>query len=615
MNGETHPRTIHDLLLQQADHCRRAPAIVVRDREALTYGELSDEVERTIAALAATGIAGGARVAMTFPNGPDAMVLMLALMAGVVCIPMNPALDSATCEALLKILRAAAVIAPEGVDARAVATARSLGLQVLRLVRRSDDVAGAFDLRFETKRAPVPHEWPQLDDVAILFQTSGTTAQPKTVPLTQAQVIARSRTQPITGADRCLFVPPMYTAGAMAHTLLAPIAAGASIGFPRAHGKFALLEALEELEITYFSANPAVLASLLKQLAERPSTRPNALRFIRSAGSALTAALQLRVEEAFGVPVIQGYGTTEAGTVAGNPLPPGRREPGSVGLSVGPQIAIADENGEHLGPKLTGEIVVRSPGVMSGYENDRDANRDAFRDGWLRTGDLGHLDDDGYLFLTGRIKEIINRGGFKVSPAEVDAALLRHPDVVDAAAFGVNHPTLGEDVAAAVVIRDQGKISPRQLREFAFGLLAPYKIPSTIVFVSMLPRNATRKIDRSALGRDLRHALRKSFVAARNAEEALVASIIAEVLGIDRVGAEDNFFELGGDSLRGAQVILRVNAALGSNLAVESLFQWPIVADFAAAVPVDPCNRDGPPPLTPPSDDLRPLAVPKRSRK
>ena len=616
MNGENNnPATIHELLLRQVDVCGRAPAIVVRDRQALTYGALSSEVERTVAALAAAGIGRGTRVALSFSNGAEATVLMLAVMAGAIAVPMNSALDPATCESLLRNLRIAALIAPEGADTPAVAVARSLGLQLLRLVPRSNDAAGAFDLRVETARPPVRQTWPRPDDVAIVFQTSGTTARPKTVPLTQAQVMARCRAQPIDGADRCLFASPMYTPGAMAHTMLAPIATGASIGFPQSPGEAALLEALEDLGITYFCTNPTVLDSLLERLAERPSTRPTALRFIRSAASPLTATLQLRVEQAFGVPVIQGYGSCEAGTIAGNPLPPGRRKHGSVGLSAGPEITIADENGKPLGPNLTGEIVVRSRGVMSGYENNADANRDAFRDDWCRTGDLGHLDDDGYLFLTGRIMELINRGGFKVSPAEVDDALLRHPDVVDVAAFGVPHPTLGEDVAAAAVVRSQGQVTPQQLREFALERLAAYKVPSTIVFVATLPRNATRKIDRNALARDLADTLRQRFVAPRNVQEQRVASIFAEVLGIDRVGADDNFFELGGDSLRGVQVIARVNAALGSDLAVESLFRWPTVADFAAAVPADRRGESHLPQLTPPSDDPAPVAMRKRSRK
>lgn len=599
MKDKNYPRTLHELLVRQAVACGKAPALVVPNGTALSYDGLLLEVERNVAVLASAGIGRGTRVAMSFPNGADALVLTLALMAGAACVPMNPALDPLTCDALLRKLRVTALIAPEGTETPAVATARVLGLQLLRLVSRGDGVPGAFDLRVETPGHSVLQAWPQPQDLAILFQTSGTTAQPKTVPLTQAQVMARSRAQPITSDDVCLFVPPMYTAGAMAHSMLAPLAAGARIAFPRGPGEVALLDAMEGLEVTYFSANPAVFASLLERLAERPSNRFASLRFIRSAGSALTSTLQVRVEEAFRVPVIQGYGISEVGTIAGNPLPPGRRKHGSVGLSVGPEIAIAGDSGERLSSNMTGEIVVRSPGVTSGYENDPGADRDAFRDGWFRTGDLGHLDEDGYLFVTGRIKEIINRGGFKVSPAEVDVALLRHPDVVDAAAFGVDHPTLGEDVAAAVVIRDRGKISPQQLREFALEHLAAYKVPSTIVFVPALPRNAARKTDRKALARDLESALCRSFVPPRNAQEELVATLFAQVLGVERVGVNDNFFDLGGDSLRGMRVITRVNQALGSNLVVASLFRWPTVADLAAAITAGGLAQDRSAPVSP----------------
>ena len=171
---------------------------------------------------------------------------------------------------------------------------------------------------------------------------------------------------------------------------------------------------------------------------------------------------------------------SEAGSIAQNPLPPAPRKSGSVGVSAGPDIAIVDDGGAFVGPDVAGEIVVRGPGTMSGYEDDPDANRRAFHEGWFRTGDSGHLDAEGYLFITGRIKEIINRGGMKVAPAEIDEALMRHPAVADAVAFGVPHPTLGEDVAAAVVVRESATVSVQELREFAFVHLAPHKVPSTI---------------------------------------------------------------------------------------------------------------------------------------
>jgi acyl-CoA synthetase (AMP-forming)/AMP-acid ligase II len=586
------------LLVAQARRCMGAPAVLAARRDPLGYERLSAEVERALASLAAMGIGRCCRVAVAVPDGAEAFVLMLSLMSGAVCVPCNPAESAAWWTAMLPRLRAAALVAPAGADIAAVVVARSLGMQVVRLTPRGGGEAGTFDLRAETVRptvAPVPA---MPEDVAIVFQTSGTTATPKLIPVTQAQLVARAWAQPIDAADRSLMVAPMFAAGPVAHSMLSPIAAGASIAFPDGIDEAAILRAIAELRPTCFSANPALLRALAERRASETPPSSHALRYIRTAGSPLPESLQRQAEQMWGVPVIQGYGISEAGTVAGNPLPPRQRKADSVGVSVGPPFAIVDEGGADVGPGATGEVVVRGPGVMSGYEGDPEANRTAFRDGWLRTGDLGYRDGDGYLFLVGRVKELVDRGGFKVSPAEVDAALMRHPDVAEAAAFGVPHPRLGEDLAMAVVVRAGRTVSPQQLREFALSELAPHKVPTSFVFVAALPRNARRKVDRAALARDHATAARDEFVAPRTAEEALVVASFAAVLGIDRVGVGDNFFALGGDSLRGAQAIARIGDALGLDLAVSNLFRWPVAGDLAAAIAQGQCAHSDPlPPL------------------
>ena len=598
MNARTSPRTVHELLVMQAGVCGQAPALVVAGRRSMTYTVLRSEVERTVTTLASAGIGRGSRVGISLPNGPETAVLILSALTGAIWVPLNPALGATEYRFLLGRLRVDALIAPEGAETPAVAVARSLGLALLRLVPRVDDVTGAFDLRVETARPAVPQATLLPEDIGVVFHTSGTTSLPKVVPLLQSQVMARSYRQPIDAADRCLFVNPMFTAGALP-TLLTPLACGASIGFARTSGVDALLEALQTLAPTYFSTNPTLLTSLLDHLDRAPQSRPATLRFIRTAGTALTAGLQARLEAGLGVPILQGYGLTEAGPIAQNPLPPDCRKPASVGVSVGPEIAIVDADGNRLGPNEDGEVVVKDAGVMAGYEDDADANREAFRDGWFRTGDSGHLDEAGYLFLTGRLKELVNRGSMKVSLAEVDEALLRHPDVAEVAAFGVPHPTLGEDLLAAVVVRPQRTVSMQQLREFAFEHLAAYKVPTAIVPVATLSRSALGKINRMALAKTLRDSLFRDYVAPRNDQEAIIAATIADVLKLERVGADDNFFALGGDSMRAMQVIVRINSALRSNLGADALFRWPIVADFAAAVASGRGSRPVPPPIVP----------------
>jgi hypothetical protein len=262
----------------------------------------------------------------------------------------------------------------------------------------------------------------------------------------------------------------------------------------------------------------------------------------------------------------------------------------------------------------TGEIVVRGPEVFAGYENDPEANRRIFHDGWCRTGDLGYLDRDGYLFLCGRVKEIINRGGYKVSPPEVDAALASHPQVTEAGTFAVPHPTLGEDVVAAVVLRAPGAATPQELRDFAFAELAAFKVPSRIVPVAEIPKTALGKIRRSELAALLAVPAPRELLPACGPNEALVARLFAEVLGVDAIGALDDFFELGGDSLRGTQVVARANAALGTDLPPTCLFRRPTVRGFAAelAAAADSGHGSGPPPIRPRTHARLDLRAPDR---
>jgi acyl-CoA synthetase (AMP-forming)/AMP-acid ligase II len=340
---------------------------------------------------------------------------------------------------------------------------------------------------------------------------------------------------------------------------------------------------------------------LLDEIAARKSVPAFALRFVLSASAALPVALAEQLERTLGVPVLQGYGMTETGVVAQNPLPPGRSRIGSVGLPASNEFAILAEDGRRLAPGQMGEIIVRGPEVFAGYEGDPAASAEAFFEGWFRTGDLGHVDDDGFLYIDGRVKELINRGGFKVSPSTVDAALRLHPDVEDAITFGVPHETLGEDVVAAVVVREAVDIGARAIRDFAFQKLAPFMVPSRIVVVAQLPRAASGKVKRDDIAALLRPRLKPEFRPPRGEREALVARLFGEVLGVEAVGAFDNFFELGGDSLRGAQLVGRINEDARAGLDVASLFRCPTVAEFAEELGASPGADAVPPPIRPAS--------------
>jgi acyl carrier protein len=291
------------------------------------------------------------------------------------------------------------------------------------------------------------------------------------------------------------------------------------------------------------------------------------------------------LEEAFNVPVIEAYGMTEAAhQMCSNPLPPGVRKAGSVGPAAGPEVAILDERGNLAGLGETGEVVVRGTNVMRRYENNPWANAAAFAGEWFRTGDLGRSDQDGYLFLVGRIKELINRGGEKISPREVDEALLEHPAVAQAISFAVPHPRLGEDAAAAVVLRDGSPVTAQQLRSYALSRLAPHKVPSQLIIVDEIPKGPTGKPQRVGLYDKLASRLRAEFVAPRDCLEDTLAEIWGGVLGLSPVGVAGNFFALGGDSLLATQVVARIRAQLGVELPVTLLFREPTIAALAQLI-------------------------------
>jgi acyl-CoA synthetase (AMP-forming)/AMP-acid ligase II len=343
---------------------------------------------------------------------------------------------------------------------------------------------------------------------------------------------------------------------------------------------------LEESEATWYTAVPTMHQEVLARVAaNREAIGRCRLRFIRSSSAALAPEVMSGVERAFNVPVIEAFGMTEAShQIASNPLPPGRRVPGSVGVAAGAEIAIMDPSGRPLAAGETGEIVVRGRGVTGGYEGNADANATAFRDGWFRTGDLGRLDRDGYLFITSRLKEIVNRGGEKISPREIDEALLEHPSVAQAAAFAVPHPTLGEDLVVAVVLRPGSRADQSELREFLFSRLSDFKVPSQIVFVETLPTGNTGKVQRTTLHEKLGALLHRPFVAPEREIERSVEAIFREVLECGSLSIHDNFFALGGDSLKGIRVIARINADHGLQLPAVSLFRHPSIAEMAMSI-------------------------------
>lgn len=582
------PSTINELLAVSVRAFPNVPAILAPDRACLTYAALGRQLDDTAHALAQAGYGGGSRIAVALPDGPESTVAVLAVCGCAKCAPLSPDLDEDALYRLIVAMRIDALIAPENADSSAVRAAREAGAAIIELRSSSPAPAGTFALAAPPGRSVVAVQPPDLDDIALVTHTSGTTSAPKIVPHTHRRIAeaARARVElgRVTRADRSLLMTPVSNLTSIRRVILPPLVMGGSVVCIADFDTARFIDWLEEFAPTHYMASVATQIAILEELERRLRPARHSLRFTLSGGASLPPNVQIRLERALGVPVIQAYGMTETGNIAQAPLPPERAPAGSAGRPTNVEIVIANETGGMLGVDELGEIMVRGPEIFDGYEDNPEANAAAFREGWFRTGDLGRIDRDGFLFLAGRIKDVINRGGAKVAPAEVENVLALHPQVAQAAAFALPHPTLGEDLAAAVVLRRDWSVSEDELREFARAHLAAFKIPTRIVMVAELPRGSFDKVKRAELALLAEEQLRQEFVPPRDPLEAAVAKIFAEVLDLERVGVLDNFFQLGGDSLRGMRAIAHVQSLFAVDIRIEAIFRQPTAAALAATI-------------------------------
>jgi acyl-CoA synthetase (AMP-forming)/AMP-acid ligase II len=429
-----------------------APAIAAPERRPLTFAGLRQLTEQTVEALNRFGIGRGDRVAIVLPNGPELAAAFVAIACGATTAPLNPAYRTDEFDFYLSDLEAKALILMEGSDSpsRAVATAR--GIPVISLVPDQGGPAGAFSLRPESPLSGTPAlpGIAEADDVALVLHTSGTTARPKIVPLSQRNITASAyhidEVLKLGPDDACLDIMPLFHIHGLMASTLASLAAGGSVACAPSFNALRFFPWLAETRPTWYTAVPTMHQAILTRADRNVATvQGSRLRFIRSSSSSLTPQVMRELEQTFGVPVIEAYGMTEAAhQMTSNPLPPAPRFAGSVGLAAGPEVAIMGDDGHLLPSGALGEVVIRGRNVTTGYADNPEANARAFTAGWFRTGDQGTLDPDGYLRLTGRLKELINRGGEKISPLEVDAVLMDHPSVAQGVCFAVPHQMLGD---------------------------------------------------------------------------------------------------------------------------------------------------------------------------
>jgi acyl-CoA synthetase (AMP-forming)/AMP-acid ligase II len=586
--------SLRGLIAAHAAATPDAPAILGLDREPLTYAGLLVFIDELGRGLHAAGLGRGDRVAMVLPDGPEMATAFLAVGSWTSCAPLNPGYRESELEFYLGDLHARAVMLPVGGGDAARAVASRMEIPVLDVAPAAAGHAGNFELLGSVAGAPADVAPAGGDDVLLRLHTSGTTSRPKLVPLTHANVCASAATiaasLTLAPADRCLVVMPLFHVHGLIGTLLSSLAAGASVACPPGFLAARFLDWVERWAPTWTSAVPTMLQAILERVQEAGGPPPGSrFRFVRSCSAALPPRLAPALETAIGAPVIEAYGMTEAShQMTANPLPPRERKAGSVGLATGVEVGIMDAAGGLLAAGAAGEVVIRGLSVTAGYEANLEANASAFTEGWFRTGDLGRLDADGYLFLLGRLKEVINRGGEKFSPREVDEVLLDHPAVLQAVAFAVPHPRLGEDVAAAVVLRPGATATSEQLRELAAARLAGFKVPRRIVIVEAIPKGPTGKLQRIGLAERLgvraEAASRAPFVAPRTPIEEAVAAVWREVLKVPRVGADDSFLDLGGDSILVTLAVSRLSATLSVDLPIASALERPTLADWALAI-------------------------------
>jgi oxalate---CoA ligase len=482
-------------ILEQPDPSR--PALVVpEDGQHLTYAELADQVKRLAGCLSAAGVRRGDKVAFTLPNGPDVVQILLAITAlGAAAAPLNPAYTQSEYMFYLQDVAPRFLLMPASLPEAAVTAARACEVPVLTI--RSGGGEPAVLLADGHELAPATGFEPgQPEDVGIVLHTSGTTSRPKQVPLRQRNLMASTRTiaahyQLGTG-DVSFCVMPLFHVHGLVASTFAALAAGGSVIVPRRFTPRGFWPQAREHGATWLSAGPTLHQMILDRADDGGA--PQTLRFARSCSSALSPALLARAEQAYGVPMLEAYGMTEAShQMASNPLPPAARIPGSVGVATGTQVSVADKAGNLLPEGSAGEVVIRGPGVMSGYVANPAATAEAFFGDWFRTGDRGVL-RDGYLYLEGRLKEMIIRGGENIAPAEIEQVLLSHPAVRDAVCFGVADEKYGELVAAAVTVHDD--IEPKALIEHCRERIAAFKVPVTVHVLAEIPRTATGKVQR-----------------------------------------------------------------------------------------------------------------------
>jgi acyl-CoA synthetase (AMP-forming)/AMP-acid ligase II len=497
------PQTLGEAIRRIAAATPDKIAIVSSSFAPFSYGQLAAELSAVAAALRGGGFARDARIGIALQDGPQAALAIVSTACSAVAVPINPDLTMAEIAGRLRLVGVDALIVFRRTDSAARAAAEQCGVPV---IEAAPTVEGGLSLAFAVPRAgrAEPPSEPDPKAPAVILQTSGTTAEPNLIPYSHSNMLATAarvkRWFNLASRDRCLSITPAHYCHGLTLTIFAPLLSGGSVAFPESPFRPDIDEWFRAMRPTWLSAGPTMHLMILEKICSDARQRlEHDLRFVVSGGAPLPLNVQMGLEANLEVPVLEHYGATEVGQLSANLPPPGPAKAATCGIPDPNTAMIISKDGTPLGPNERGEILLAGPTVISEYLNAPELNKSAFVKGWFRSGDIGSIDEEGFLTLHGRLKEVINRGGEKISPMEIDVALLSHPAVAKAAAFSVPHPRLGEDVAAAVVLRMGAAATPDELRHFLGTRLAWFKVPRRITIVQNLPTGSTGKVQRRKL--------------------------------------------------------------------------------------------------------------------
>jgi len=576
-------------------------AIIALEYPPLTYLKLIGQINYVVSFFNSIGIGRNDCVATILPNGPEMAVAIVSIASGAILAPLNPAYSIKEFESYFALLKPKAVVVLTGLASNARVAAKGRNISIVEIIPEGEKEAGIFKLAGGMHSNASQPGFSKPDDIALILHTSGTTSQPKKVPLTQKNLLVSARhvqsALNLTDRDISLNIMPLFHIHGIVAGMLSSLTAGGGVVCVPDFDATEFFQWVKICEPTWYTAVPSMHQSILDRAGKnRDIVEQCRIRFIRSSSSSLPSSIMEGLETMFNVPVIEAYGMTEAShQIASNPLPPKVRKTGSVGLAAGPEIKIMSQTEPaFLSENSVGEIVIHGPNVTSGYLENPDANESSYTDIWFRTGDLGYLDEDGYLFITGRIKEMINRGGEKIAPLEVDEALLACPLVAQAVTFAVPHNRLGEEVAAVVVLNENADAGQKEIQAFVASRLGFFKVPKHIIITDHIPKSATGKLQRIGLAKKLGigkidetfSPTNQSYIAPRTDIEQQMVNIWASVLKIsrDEIGVTHNFFHLGGDSILVARSLARIQETFAITISFLDFFNAPTVAGLSQLI-------------------------------